>query len=94
MGTDDIEKLINSKFEDVTRRFDEQDRILQKLDSKMDTTCDRLTIQETNYKNHIEQEKTERETHDHNIDKKYALWSALSSVGLFILGILEFKRSV
>lgn len=92
MGIDDIEKLINSKFEEVTRRFDEQDRTLEKLDSKMDSTCNRLTIQETQYQAHIEQEKKERESQDHTIDRKYALWSAISSIGLFVLGIFEFKR--
>lgn len=92
MDIHEVERLFDSKFQDTNRRLDEIKDTVKKLDGKMDTTCERLTIQETNYKNHIEQEKSEREIHDKNLDKKYQVWNLISSFGLFILGVIEFKR--
>lgn len=71
----DFEKFVQDSLTEIKNNNSDFQRDissdLKEIKETLRLTCERLTVQENNYKNHIENEANERERQDKNLNNKY-----------------------
>jgi len=71
----DFEKFVQDSLTEIKNNNSDFQRDisndLKEIKETLRLTCERLTVQENNYKNHIENEAKEREQQDKNLNNKY-----------------------
>lgn len=71
----DFEKFVQDSLTEIKNNNSDFQRDisndLKEIKETLRLTCERLTVQENNYKNHIENEANERERQDKNLNNRY-----------------------